>query len=162
MMSAVPARYRGVASGMRATFQNSGTAISIGLFFSLMIGGLSSRLPETLTQGLEHHGVASSVAQHVGSLPPVSSLFASMLGVNPLAHLLAPSGALCKLSAHARQTITGHEFFPSLISSPFHHGLVIVFAASAGLSVFAGLASLLARRALHRSRRIRSAARRVG
>jgi MFS family permease len=139
MMSAVPARYRGVASGMRATFQNSGTAISIGLFFSLMIGGLSRRLPETLTKGLEHQGVASSVAHHVGSLPPVSS----MLGVNPLAHLLAPSGALSKLSAHAQQTITGHEFFPSLISGPFHHGLVIVFVASAGLSVFAGLASLL-------------------
>jgi MFS family permease len=143
MMSAVPQRYRGVASGMRATFLNSGTAISIGLFFSLMIGGLSSRLPTTLTNGLERQGVASSVAHHIGSLPPVSSLFASMLGVNPLKHLLAPSGALSKLSASAQQTITGHEFFPSLISGPFHHGLVIVFSVSAGLSVFAGLASLL-------------------
>ena len=143
MMSAVPARFRGVASGMRATFQNSGTAISIGLFFSLMIGGLSSRLPTTLTNGLVHQGVSHAVAQHVGSLPPVSSLFASMLGVNPLRHLLAPSGALAKLSSSAQQTITGHEFFPGLLSGPFHDGLVIVFAVSAALSVFAGLASLL-------------------
>ena len=30
IMSSVPAPTRGVASGMRATFQNSGTAISIG------------------------------------------------------------------------------------------------------------------------------------
>ena len=143
MMSAVPARYRGVASGMRATFQNSGTAISIGLFFSLMISGLSTHLPQTLTRGLERQGLASGVAHHVGSLPPVSSLFASMLGVNPLRHLLAPSGALSQLTAHAQQTITGREFFPSLISGPFHDGLVIVFATSAGLSVFAGLVSLL-------------------
>jgi MFS family permease len=119
------------------------TAISIGLFFSLMIGGLSSRLPTALTSGLERQGVASSVAHHVGSLPPVSSLFASMLGVSPLKHLLALSGTLSKLSASAQHTITGHEFFPSLISGPFHHGLVIVFSASAELSVFAGLASLL-------------------
>jgi MFS family permease len=143
MMNAVPARFRGVASGMRATFQNSGTAISIGLFFSLMIAGLASRLPQTLTTGLEHQGVPSSVAHHIGSLPPVSSLFASLLGVNPIKHLLAPSGALSKLSAHAQQTVTGREFFPSLISSPFHDGLVIVFGASAGLAVFAGVASLL-------------------
>ncbi len=143
MMSAVPARYRGVASGMRATFQNSGTAISIGLFFSLMIAGLASRLPTTLTTGLRHQGVPLSVARHVGRLPPVSSLFASMLGINPLRHLLAPSAALAHLPATAQQTITGHDFFPSLISPAFHDGLVIVFAVSAGLSVFAGLASLL-------------------
>jgi MFS family permease len=143
MMSAVPSRYRGVASGMRATFQNSGTAISIGLFFSLMIGGLASRLPTTLTTGLARHGVAPGVAHHIGSLPPVSSLFAAMLGVNPLKHLLSESGALAHLSASAQRTITGREFFPNLISGPFHHGLVVVFAASAGLSVVAGLLSLM-------------------
>jgi MFS family permease len=143
MMSSVPARYRGVAAGMRATFQNSGTAISIGLFFSLMIGGLASRLPRTLTSGLQHEGVPYSIAHHVGTLPPVSSLFASMLGVNPLQHLLAPSGVLSRLPLAAQQTITGREFFPSLISEPFHHGLIVVFAMSAGLSVLAGLASLL-------------------
>ena len=143
MMNAVPTRYRGVASGMRATFQNSGTAISIGLFFSLMIGGLASRLPTTLTDGLARQGVPDAVARHVGSLPPVSSLFASMLGVNPPRQLLAPSGALARLPVAAQQTITGHAFFPDLISGPFHDGLVIVFSVSAALSVLAGLASLM-------------------
>ena len=51
IMGSVPARLRGVASGMRATFQNSGTAVSIGVFFSLMIAGLASSLPHTLTSG---------------------------------------------------------------------------------------------------------------
>ena len=42
IMSSVPARHRGAASGMRSTYQNSGTALSIGVFFSLMIAGLAS------------------------------------------------------------------------------------------------------------------------
>ena len=50
IMSSVPARLRGAASGMRATFQNSGTALSIGIFFSLMIAGLSGTLSTTLGQ----------------------------------------------------------------------------------------------------------------
>ena len=53
IMGSVPARQRGAASGMRATFQNSGTALSIGAFFSLMIAGLASSLPQALTSGLQ-------------------------------------------------------------------------------------------------------------
>jgi MFS family permease len=143
IMSSVPARLRGVASGMRATFQNSGTALSIGVFFSLMIAGLAGTLPRTLTGGLERQGVSHVVAQHLGSLPPVSSLFAAVLGVNPLQHLLAANGALAALPAAAQRTITGKQFFPDLISGPFHRGLVVVFAASAALAALAAVASLL-------------------
>ena len=63
--------------------------------------------------------------------------------MNPLKHLLAPSGVLTSLPGTERLTITGKEFFPHLIAGPFHSGLVIVFAVAAGLSVLAGLASLL-------------------
>jgi MFS family permease len=143
MMSSVPAGERGVASGMRATFQNSGTALSIGAFFSLMIAGLASSLPKTLTSGLEHQGVSAAVAHQIGALPPVSSLFATVLGVNPIQHLLASRNALSSLSAAHRQVLTGREFFPDLISGPFHQGLIIVFAVAAGLSAIAALASLL-------------------
>jgi MFS family permease len=143
IMSSVPASQRGVASGMRSTFQNSGTALSIGAFFSLMIAGLASSLPTALTDGLQSHGVPHAIAHHVGTLPPVSTLFAAVLGVNPLQHLLAPSGTLATLPASARATITGREFFPDLISGPFHHGLVVVFAVAAGLSLLAALASLM-------------------
>jgi MFS family permease len=143
IMSSVPASQRGVASGMRSTFQNSGTALSIGVFFSLMIAGLASNLPKTLTSGLRHQGVPHVVAHHVGTLPPVSSLFAAVLGVNPLGHLLAASRVLSTLPAGAQQTITGREFFPNLISGPFHQGLVVVFAVAAGLALLAALASLL-------------------
>jgi hypothetical protein len=143
IMSSVPARQRGAASGMRATFQNSGTAISIGVFFSLMIAGLAGSLPHALSNGLTRQGVPHHLAQHIASLPPVSSLFAAVLGVNPLGHLLAAGGAPVSLSDAARATVTGHEFFPRLISAPFHHGLTVVFATSAGLAVLAGCASML-------------------
>jgi hypothetical protein len=127
---------------MRATFQNSGTALSIGLFFSLMIAGLASSLPKTLTGGLEHHGVSHVAAQHIASLPPVSSLFAAVLGVNPLQHLLSSAGVLQALPAEAQRVLTGHHYFPQLLSAPFHHGLTIVFGVSAGLAFLAALASL--------------------
>src|SRR6476646_1484885 len=142
IMSSVPTDQRGVASGMRATFQNSGTALSIGVFFSLMIVGLSGSLPATMTNGLVQQGVPQATAQHVAGLPPVSTLFAAVLGENPLEHLLAPSGVLDTLPAANRDTIVGHEFFPDLISAPFHQGLMVVFLASTVLAALAALASL--------------------
>src|ERR1700761_1132389 len=143
IMGSVPASDRGAASGMRSTFQNSGTAVSIGVVFTLMIIGLSSSLPTTLTNGLTKLGVPSGVAHQVASLPPVSSLFASVLGVNPIQHLLGPSGVLTKLPAASQAELTGRTFFPSLLSGPFHSGLIVVFSVSAALSVLAAMASLL-------------------
>jgi MFS family permease len=143
IMGSVPAADRGAASGMRATFQNSGTAVSIGIVFTLMIAGLSSSLPSSLSGGLAKVGVPSGVARHIAALPPVSSLFASVLGVNPIQHLLAPTGVLARLPAASQAALTGREFFPSLLAGPFHHGLIVVFGVSAVLSVLAGLASLL-------------------
>ncbi|MFI5698784.1 MFS transporter [Streptomyces xanthochromogenes] len=143
IMGSVPARSRGVASGMRATFQNSGTAVSIGVFFSLMIAGLAGSLPHTLTMGLQQQGVPAGIASQVGGLPPVSSLFAAQLGVNPIQHLLQPSGALTHLTAAQQQALTGREFFPNLISGPFHSGLVVVFAFGATLALLATIASVL-------------------
>jgi MFS family permease len=143
IMGSVPASDRGVASGMRATFQNSGTAISIGVVFTLLIAGLSSSLPSSLSNGLVKVGVPSGVAHQVATLPPVSSLFASVLGVNPIQHLLEPTGVLARLPAASQATLTGRQFFPSLLAGPFHSGLVVVFGVSATLSVLAGLASLL-------------------
>jgi hypothetical protein len=140
IMSSVPAHQRGQASGMRATFQNSGMAISIGIFFSLLISGLHATLPRTLAQGLQAQGVPSNIAAHVASLPPVSSVFAAFLGFNPLQTLLSPTGVLGRLPAHSVQIITGKEFFPHLISQPFHRGLVVVFIAAA---VMAGTAAVV-------------------
>ncbi len=143
IMSSVPARYRGVASGMRSTYQNSGTALSIGVFFSLMIAGLASTLPRTLTHGLQQHGVPHAIAHQIGSLPPVSSLFAAVLGVNPVQHVLASTGTLARLPAASRHALTGRTFFPHLIAVPFQHGLMVVLIVATALSLIAAVASAL-------------------
>ncbi len=96
-----------------------------------------------ITRGLARYGVPHSVAAHAGSLPPVSSLFAAVLGVNPIQHLLTAAGVLASLPADTRRVLTGREFFPQLISQPFHNGLTVVFAVAAGLAAVAGVTSLL-------------------
>jgi MFS family permease len=143
IMNSVPRQQRGAASGMLATFQNSGFVLSIGVFFSLMIAGLASTLPTTLTRGLAAQGVPHAVAHQIGQLPPVGSLFAAFLGFNPVHTLLAPTGVLAHLPAHNVTTLTGKQFFPQLISQPFHHGLVIVFSMAMGVLVVAAAISLL-------------------
>jgi len=143
IMNSVPARQRGAASGMLATFQNSGFVLSIGIFFSLMIAGLASTLPTTLTHGLSVHGVPHAIAHQIGQAPPVASLFAAFLGYNPVHQLLAPTGVLAHLPPGQAAVLTGKQFFPQLISGPFHHGLVIVFSMAMAVLVIAAFASLL-------------------
>ncbi len=143
IMSSVPASQRGSASGMRSTFQNAGMSLSIGIFFSLLIAGLASTLPPALIRGLTAQGVPLSVATKVGHLPPVSTVFAALLGFNPVQHLLKPSGVLARLPARNVAALTGNHFFPTLIAGPFHHGLVIVFTAAAIMSFTGAMVSLL-------------------
>ncbi len=142
VMNSVPPKQRGAASGMMATFQNSGFVLSIGIFFSLMIAGLAATLPTTLSGGLARQGVPAHIAHQIGQLPPVGSLFAAFLGYNPIHTLLAPTGVLAHLPAHNVKVLTGKQFFPQLISGPFHHGLVIVFTMAAVVLVIAAVLAL--------------------
>ena len=142
IMNSVPASERGAASGVTGTLQNAGSSLSIGVFFSLMIAGLSTTLPNTLRAGLLAHGVPAAAANEIANLPPVGSLFAAFLGYNPIEALLGPSGVLAGLDPADAAALTGHEFFPQLISGPFHDGLVIVFVVAAVMSLIGAVASL--------------------
>jgi len=142
IMNSVPAHQRGAASGMRSTFQNSGMVLSIGLFFSLMVVGLVSSLPSTLYSGLTAQGVPAQAAHAVAALPPVGVLFAAFLGYNPIQQLLG-SHVLGALPAHNAATLTGRQFFPHLISGPFHDGLIVVFWLAIGMSLVGALASAI-------------------
>jgi MFS family permease len=141
IMNSVPARHRGVASGMRVTFMNVGMPLSIGLFFTLMIVGLNSTVPPAMYGGLVANGVPGPIAHKLAGLPPISYLFASFLGYNPLQTLLGP--LLPHLPAADAARLTGRTFFPSLISSPFQHGLVLVLTFSIVASLVAAAASFL-------------------
>ena len=142
IMGSVPPEQRGAASGMRSTFQNSGSIVSIGVFFSLITAGLAAALPTTLSSGLTRVGIPAVVAGKIAHLPPTSALFAAFLGYNPMAALV-PANVLQTLPAARRATLLGHSYFPNLISPPFMLGLHSVFYLSAAMCLVAALASLL-------------------
>jgi hypothetical protein len=126
---------------MSATFQNSAMVLSIGIFFTLIILGLASSLPATLTHGLVAQGVPRADAARVAALPPVSIMFAALLGYNPVQTLLG--NVVERLPASHAAYLTGHTFFPSLISAPFQHGLAIAFDFAIVACLVAAVASML-------------------
>jgi MFS family permease len=140
VMNSLPANRRGVGGGMSTTFQNASMVLSIGIFFSLMIVGLAGSLPATMQSGLTAHGVPAGQAHAVASLPPVAVLFASLLGYNPVQSLLG-SHTLAHLPGSDARYLTGHSFFPSLISGPFHDGLIVAFAFAIVACLIAAAAS---------------------
>ena len=142
VMNSLPSGDRGAGGGMNQTFQNSAQVLSIGIFFTLLIIGLADTLPETLSSGLQAHGVSAAVAHHAGQTPPISVLFAAFLGYNPVQHLVGAS-ALAGLPAHAQAVLTGHTFFPHLISAPFKDGLHTAFTFAIIACLIAAAASLL-------------------
>ena len=72
VMNSLPAQHRGAGSGMNTTFQNSAQVLSIGIFFTLMIVGLMSSLPENLLHGLVAHGVPPGGGR--ARCPPLAGL----------------------------------------------------------------------------------------
>jgi MFS family permease len=140
IMNSLPPRQRGAGGGMSATFQNSAMVLSIGIFFSLLIVGLASSLPQSLASGLQEHGVPAAQAHQIGELPPVSSLFASFLGYNPVEKLLGPE-TLHHLSAAQAHELTGRGFFPGLMTGPFKDALSAAFTFSMIACLVAAAAS---------------------
>ena len=142
IMNSLPANRRGVGAGMSTTFQNAAMVLSIGIFFSLIITGLARSLPDTLSSGLVAQGVPASAAARLAALPPVSVLFASLLGYNPIQSLLGPA-ALGNLPPDHVAYLTGRSFFPQLISGPFADGLAVAFGFAITACLVAALVSAL-------------------
>ncbi len=141
VMNSVPREHRGVGSGMRSTFQNAASLLSIGVFFSMITAGLANALPNALTSGLTPTGLPGALISKIAHLPPTAALFAAFLGYNPMGTLL-PAPVLHTLPAASQAHLLGKQFFPTLIASPFMDGLRAVFYLSAVLCVIAAVASL--------------------
>ena len=125
IMNSLPPKHRGAGSGMRATLMNVGSPISMAIIFTLMVIGLNATMPAALYNGLVANGIPSALAHQVASAPPVGYLFAAFLGYNPLATMI-PASVLNALPAQQAAAITSRAFFPQLIDTAFHHGLVEV------------------------------------
>jgi MFS family permease len=141
MMNSVPAHQRGAAAGMIATFMNTAFVLSIGIFFTLMVAGLSSKLPSALSSGLIVQGIPATAAHTLSHLPPIGVLFAAFLGYNPMRQLLGD--LLNHLPAARAAYVTGRQFFPRLIITPFKDGLGVAFAFAIAANVLAAIFSLL-------------------
>lgn len=142
VMNSLPANQRGTGAGMSAVFQNAAMVLSMGIFFTLMISGIAAGLPNALYHGLVVQHVPSGVATSISHLPPITSLFAALLGYNPMSHLL-PASILASLPHANSAILLGHDFFPRLLSKPFGAGLNLAFTFGAIACVLAGVASLL-------------------
>ncbi|WP_107063612.1 MFS transporter [Streptomyces sp. NRRL B-24720] len=142
IMNSLPADQRGVGGGMSTTFQNSALVLSIGVFFSLIVLGLAGTLPHALSSGLVAQGVPAGDADRLSALPPVSVVFASLLGYNPVQTLLG-ANVLDQLPASNAAYLTGRGFFPALISGPFANGLDAAFIFAIAACLVAAVASWL-------------------
>ena len=141
IMNSLPPDQRGAGAGMTATFMGSASVLSIGIFFSLIIAGLSSSLPSALLHGLASNGVPHDYALKVSHLPAVGTLFSAFLGYNPMRTTLGPE--LAHLPHATAAYLTGHRFFPTLVSHPFATGIHAAFYFAAGCCLVAAVASWL-------------------
>ena len=142
VMNSVPPTQRGAVSGMRATFQNTGMSLSMALYFTILIIGLSHHLPGVLSANLVQAGVPAAEATQIANMPPTSALFAAFLGYNPMQSLL-PADVMTSLPTATQQVLTSTHFFPQAIAPAVMSSLHYAFYISAALSAIAAVISYL-------------------
>jgi MFS family permease len=147
IMNSVPAEHRGAASGMRATLQNSGMQISMALFFTVVLVGLSTGLSGSVGGALGSAGVppaTSGVLAHVVSSDPSGALFGAFLGYNPMGIYLNALPAINASLPHSVYLqLTSKSFFPNAIAPAFLNGMDVAFTISIAMTIIAAIASML-------------------
>ena len=144
IMSSVPAKHRGAASGMRSTLQNTGQTVSIAIFFTIVILSLSSSLGPSLAHALAQAG-APQLSPYVQRVPVTGALFAAFLGYDPVKALLAtlPPSVASQIPSSAITIMEQRTWFPSAIAPSFMLALRETFYFGAALSFIAAVASAL-------------------
>ncbi|AGJ63884.1 MFS transporter [Saccharolobus islandicus] len=144
LMNASPPQHRGSASGIRAMLTNTGSTLSIGIFFTIVIDTLYISLPPVLTSALTAAG-APQLVPILSKIPPTAAIFASFLGYNPVSTLLSqlPTSLVNTIPASTIATITGTHWFPNVIAPPFMNALRISFYVAASLVFLATIVSAL-------------------
>lgn len=142
IMNSVPAQARGVASGMRATLQNTGQTISLAIFFTIIIASLTSSLPSAFQSAMATAGVPQLSAYFV-NIPATSAVFAAFLGFNPVSSILAtvPQSIVNSIPQSTLHYLSGTTFFPNAIAPAFMSALHVTFYIGLAISVLAMLIS---------------------
>ena len=153
VMSSVPPEVRGAASGMLSTLRNVGTTASMGIFFTILILGLTTTLPHTLSSAVYAAGGGGTLATEMSKLPPTEAIFGALLGINPAKVILVrlPACAISSIPHSAIVTMTARTWFPTIFAPAFMKSLHIVFYAGAAI-VFVGAIISIFREPLKKSR----------
>ncbi|MFY9716348.1 MAG: MFS transporter [Thermoplasmata archaeon] len=142
VMNSIPAENRGAASGMLATLQNAGQQISMAIFFTIVIVGLSSGLGASVSHSLAANSVGQpdqGILSGIVASNPTGALFGAFLGENPMGILLAgaaTSHGWVALPGTVQATLLAPTFFAGAIEQAFHSALSEAF-------VFAGCVTAL-------------------
>jgi len=144
IMNSVKAEDRGVASGMMFTMFNTATPVSIAIFFTIIVIGLTQRFPEAMTSSLTSIG-AAQLAPLFSKLPPTAALFSALLGYNPVAGILPtlPASLVALIPHSTINTLTSTTWFPSTLETAFIPSLKISFYVAALIAAIAAILSAL-------------------
>ncbi len=141
IMNAVPRETRGVSSGMRATLMNTGMTVSIGLFFTVVIVGLSGNLPGSFSTSLDSVG-ASNLIPVFDKMPPTTAMFSAFLGQNPVSQLLQSTHLASQLSPSLLTTLESKTWFPHALEPAFVFSLHLAFIIGALMAIIAAVVSV--------------------
>jgi MFS family permease len=141
IMNSVPPQDRGVASGMMFTIMNTSFTVSMAIFFTIVIVGITQRFPEAMTTSLASIG-AVKLAPILINIPPTGALFSAFLGYNPVNAILSvlPPAIVAAIPKTTLNTLTGTTWFPSTLANAFIPSLRISFIIGA---VFCAIAAIL-------------------
>ncbi len=145
IMNSVQPQLRGVASGMRATLQNTGQTASMGIFFTIVLVSLTSKLPSAFTVALGQAGAPELIPFFI-KIPPTSALFSAFLGYNPVATILSlfPKGSVSSILNPGVVTyLEGKTWFPHALAGAFMGALRMSFYIGAAIFAMAALLSAL-------------------
>jgi EmrB/QacA subfamily drug resistance transporter len=142
IMSSVPPEDRGVASGMMSTMMNTAFTVSMAIFFTIVIIGITSAFPTAMGRSLADLG-AVELAPALSSIPPTGALFAAFLGYNPVTSILAslPASIASTIPAETVKALESSTWFPSTLAEAFMPSLRLSFFIGAVLSVIAAILS---------------------
>jgi len=151
VMNSVPAENRGAASGMLATLQNAGQQVSMAIFFTIVIVGLSTGLGSSVSHALAAAQVGppdQGILTSVVASNPTGALFGAFLGENPMGVLLQGAATIPgwqPLPSTTTSVLLAPHFFANAIQVAFGSALSEAFlfagcvtALSALISAFRG------------------------
>ncbi|MEM4086570.1 MAG: MFS transporter [Saccharolobus sp.] len=144
IMNSVPPKYRGTASGMRSTLQNTGQTMSIAIFFTIIIISLASTLPSALANAVTQAG-APQLASYMQNIPVTGALFAAFLGYDPVRTIISslPPQVASSIPSQAIAVMEQHTWFPMTIAPSFMIALREAFYISSIMTFIAAIVSAL-------------------